>query len=336
MRALGIPARIVTGYQGGELNTRRRLLDRCARATPTPGPRCGWTAAAGCGSTRPRAVAPGRIGAFQRLRAAARRVRRRHRHRQPDLAAAPARRLGGGEQRLEPVGAELHAEPPAQPAEEPRLRRAELGRPGYVLLALLVARQPGRRRLDAVGAQPARPLAAPAGPRARSGCDAPASTLPDAAPPRQMAQRCHASASAPARRRWRDWLLQARSAALRPRARRRACAALRREFRRLAWPALNACRRAALLPRGTIGDASPLASTRLRCRWPRLLAAAARHSAARPQPTRRTPRAAARPTPTRDDAMQFADDVAARRDLDRDWVRATIGQRAAACRTCRA
>ena len=28
---------------------------------------------------------------------------------------------------------------------------------------------------------------------------------------------------------------------------------------------------------------------------------------------------------TRDDAMRFADDVAARRDLDRDWVRATIG-----------
>lgn len=28
---------------------------------------------------------------------------------------------------------------------------------------------------------------------------------------------------------------------------------------------------------------------------------------------------------TRDDAMQFADDVAARRNLDRDWVRATIG-----------
>lgn len=29
---------------------------------------------------------------------------------------------------------------------------------------------------------------------------------------------------------------------------------------------------------------------------------------------------------TRDDAMQFADDVAARRNLDREWVRATIGR----------
>ncbi|MBT2325776.1 lytic murein transglycosylase B [Variovorax paradoxus] len=32
-----------------------------------------------------------------------------------------------------------------------------------------------------------------------------------------------------------------------------------------------------------------------------------------------------RPYATRDDAMQFADDVAARRNLDRNWVRATIG-----------
>ncbi len=31
------------------------------------------------------------------------------------------------------------------------------------------------------------------------------------------------------------------------------------------------------------------------------------------------------PYATRDDAMQFADDVAARRDLDREWVRATLG-----------
>ncbi len=31
------------------------------------------------------------------------------------------------------------------------------------------------------------------------------------------------------------------------------------------------------------------------------------------------------PYATRDDAMRFADDVAARRNLDRDWVRATIG-----------
>ena len=32
------------------------------------------------------------------------------------------------------------------------------------------------------------------------------------------------------------------------------------------------------------------------------------------------------PYATRDDAMQLADDIAARRDLDRDWVRQAIGQ----------
>ena len=31
------------------------------------------------------------------------------------------------------------------------------------------------------------------------------------------------------------------------------------------------------------------------------------------------------PYATRDDAMQFADEVAARRNLDRGWVRATVG-----------
>ena len=31
------------------------------------------------------------------------------------------------------------------------------------------------------------------------------------------------------------------------------------------------------------------------------------------------------PYATRDDAMQFADEVAQRRGLDREWVRATIG-----------
>jgi membrane-bound lytic murein transglycosylase B len=38
-----------------------------------------------------------------------------------------------------------------------------------------------------------------------------------------------------------------------------------------------------------------------------------------------TPVRGGAPYATRDDAMRFADDVASRRDLDRDWVRATIG-----------
>ncbi len=53
MRAMDVPARIVTGYQGGELNS----VDGfwwCARAAPTPGPKSGSPAAAGCAWTRPR------------------------------------------------------------------------------------------------------------------------------------------------------------------------------------------------------------------------------------------------------------------------------------------
>ena len=55
----------------------------------------------------------------------------------------------------------------------------------------------------------------------------------------------------------------------------------------------------------------------------------------KPTASKRTaagPRASATPVrngplyATRDDAMAFADDVAARRDLDREWVRATIGR----------
>ncbi|MBO9514848.1 MAG: lytic murein transglycosylase B [Variovorax sp.] len=42
-------------------------------------------------------------------------------------------------------------------------------------------------------------------------------------------------------------------------------------------------------------------------------------------PDKRTAPARGIPYATRDDAMQFADEIAARRQLDRDWVRATIG-----------
>jgi membrane-bound lytic murein transglycosylase B len=72
---------------------------------------------------------------------------------------------------------------------------------------------------------------------------------------------------------------------------------------------------------------APLALTRatllalaLACGWSSGVAAA-------PQPAKRKVVQAVEATPyaTREDAMRFADDVAARRDLDRDWVRATIG-----------
>ena len=58
--------------------------------------------------------------------------------------------------------------------------------------------------------------------------------------------------------------------------------------------------------------------------------------AAAQKPEARRPAVVRGETPyaTRDDAMRFADEVAARRNLDRDWVRATIGA-ARFCRTCR-
>ncbi|VWX62742.1 Membrane-bound lytic murein transglycosylase B [Burkholderiales bacterium 8X] len=51
------------------------------------------------------------------------------------------------------------------------------------------------------------------------------------------------------------------------------------------------------------------------------LPAAAQSSDRRPSPVR-----GAAPYATRDDAMRFADEIAARRNLDRDWVRSTIGR----------
>ena len=93
----------------------------------------------------------------------------------------------------------------------------------------------GRRRLDAVGPPPARPLAAAAGAHAPSGCGRAGLELPAAAPPREIAtlvtarfgERGHALA---------DWLLklEAQRYARTPAT---TLPALRREFKQLAWPA---------------------------------------------------------------------------------------------------
>jgi hypothetical protein len=56
MRAAGVPARVVTGYQGAR-STRSMAPSSCASPTPTPGPRCG-SPRAGCGSTRPPPAPP--------------------------------------------------------------------------------------------------------------------------------------------------------------------------------------------------------------------------------------------------------------------------------------
>jgi hypothetical protein len=86
MRAMDIPARVVTGYQGGERN-RWTASGSCGKAMRMPGPRSGWPAAAGCGSTRPRPWRPGAPARCQRW-SAARRARRRDRQRQSQPGAS--------------------------------------------------------------------------------------------------------------------------------------------------------------------------------------------------------------------------------------------------------
>jgi transglutaminase-like putative cysteine protease len=66
MRALDVPARIVTGYQGGGATTRGRLLDGAPSDAHAWAEvwmrRRGWVRVDPTG-----AVAPGRTGAFERL-----------------------------------------------------------------------------------------------------------------------------------------------------------------------------------------------------------------------------------------------------------------------------
>jgi Transglutaminase-like enzymes, putative cysteine proteases len=172
LRAMGLPARIVTGYQGGEVNPvdgywTVRHSDAHAWTEV-------WLAGQGWVRVDPTAaVGAGARGQLCALAGPRRRLRhgREHRH-QPRHGAAAARRLGGDEQRLEPMGAQLHAGPPARLAARAGLRRARVARPDSPARRALGRSRAGRRRLDAVGAAPARPLAAPArahapAPRAR-------------------------------------------------------------------------------------------------------------------------------------------------------------------------
>ena len=64
MRAAGVPARVVTGYQGGEMNPFRRLSDRATIG----GPCLGGSLVDGCGWIRvdPTAVSPARIRGWYR------------------------------------------------------------------------------------------------------------------------------------------------------------------------------------------------------------------------------------------------------------------------------
>ena len=124
---MGIPARIVTGYQGGELNGVDGFWVRAAKRRPCLGRGLaggrGWVRVDPTGASR-----PDRIGPFQRLQAPRGLIAGAFGTVNPTLSAEPARRLGGREQQLEPVGAELHAEQAAGPAQEPGLHVARAGR----------------------------------------------------------------------------------------------------------------------------------------------------------------------------------------------------------------
>ena len=99
MRALGIPARVVTGYQGGT-SMAWTATGPCAKAMPTPGPKSGCRPRLGAGRPHHRGgawthwrPAPGAAAQCRRAGAG---------HRQPPNQPGPARGLGRRQQPLEP------------------------------------------------------------------------------------------------------------------------------------------------------------------------------------------------------------------------------------------
>ena len=171
MRALGVPARIVTGYQGADPTPSRRLL----RRAPEPRPRLGRVLA---GRARLGARRPDRRGGARPHRAqpasCAPRAGPRGRRaatREPGAAGAAARALGGDQQPLEPVGAATTR------AASSSTCCSSLGfaTPSWEDLALLlIALVSGAALAGAgwalVGPPPRRSLAAPARARAASAC----------------------------------------------------------------------------------------------------------------------------------------------------------------------
>jgi transglutaminase-like putative cysteine protease len=157
MRSLDIPSRIVTGYQGGEVNavdgfwTLRPCLGRSLVVRPWLDP---------C-----RSDVSGRAGPHRKFAApapAARRVGVGHAGRQPADMGPAARHLGGAQQRLEPVDPELQPEQATRPAQGHRLRRTELGGSWLRAAGPDGPFQPAGRPVDLVGTQPAGSLAASA------------------------------------------------------------------------------------------------------------------------------------------------------------------------------
>ncbi|MBO1996963.1 transglutaminase family protein [Staphylococcus epidermidis] len=117
---MGVPARIVTGYQGGDRNSVDNywtVRNSDAHAWTEI-----WIADQGWVRIDPRSglSRPGRsVPAPERPRRSL--CQRRWQFHEPQHAATTAGRMGGRQQPLEPVGHQLHTKPPAQSAAKPGL-----------------------------------------------------------------------------------------------------------------------------------------------------------------------------------------------------------------------
>jgi transglutaminase-like putative cysteine protease len=159
MRAAGLPARIVTGYQGGEHNPvdgywSVRQSDAHAWAEV-------WLQGQGWTRVDPTAaVLPERIEGPQRLQPAAGLLADALIRVSPGLAAAPV--LGGGQPVLEPLGARLQPGQAARPARATRVASRRDGRSGAPVVGPAGSAEPGGCRLGAAAGSRTRSVARPA------------------------------------------------------------------------------------------------------------------------------------------------------------------------------
>jgi hypothetical protein len=171
---------------GRRAQQRRRLLGGAPKRRPCLGRGLAVRPRAGCASTRPRWSHPGASASCSGWRRAARRLRRRVGRRQPDAGAAQLRAAweavnNGWNQWVLNYTQSRQLNLLKNSASS---RRA--GKTSPTCCSTWSSPQASRRRLDAVGAQPARPVAAPARP-ARARLAKAGLAVPETAPPRQMA-----------------------------------------------------------------------------------------------------------------------------------------------------
>jgi hypothetical protein len=324
MRAMDVPARIVTGYQGGDRNTvdgywTVRQSDAHAWAEV-------WMAGRGWVRVDPTsAVAPGRTGAFERLQAP-----------RGALATAMGTVMSPGmAQNLRAMweavnnGWNQWVLNYTQSRQLDLLKALGFESPSWQDLVHRAGRaggagRAGRCRLDAVGAQPARPLAAPAGPRP----PAPGQKRVD--PARHPASPRHGRAGAGTIWRYRAGRGQLAAAAgatalcrATPRPTNSApCAASSEPFPGPPPPRADE-------PTDMLKTVSTAILLIAACAIPISASAQKNQNSGKTQAAATARSTAANGSTvyaTRPEALQFADDLAQRRDLDREWVRQAIGQ----------